>query len=96
MISKDDNKQHFSTRYFNVKNAEQTDKALPELYSRRDNCCGCSACFSICPVSAIQMLPDEEGFLYPSIDAKKCVRCYRCLSVCAFKKDQKARGCFEG
>jgi len=31
------------------------------------------------------MIPDEEGFLYPSIDAEKCVRCGSCLKVCPIK-----------
>ena len=34
---------------------------------------------------AISMLPDEEGFLYPVVDASKCIRCYKCLSVCPYK-----------
>ena len=25
-------------------------------------CCGCTACFNICPKNAISMQPDEEGF----------------------------------
>ncbi|ODA39131.1 hypothetical protein DSBG_4075 [Desulfosporosinus sp. BG] len=41
------------------------------------------------------MLPDEEGFLYPVVDAEICIRCYKCLSVCAFKKDQKDKGYLE-
>lgn len=82
---------HKSTRYNNKK--ENTNiKSLPELYENRENCCGCTACYAVCPVKAITMEPDEEGFLYPVVDAGKCVRCYRCIAVCAFKVDQKARG----
>lgn len=61
-------------------------KQLPTLYEGRENCCGCTACFAVCPVHAIAMRPDEEGFLYPVVDAGMCVRCYKCLSVCAFQK----------
>ena len=61
-------------------------KQLPMLYEGRENCCGCTACFAGCPVQAIAMRPDEEGFLYPVVDAGMCVRCYKCLSVCAFQK----------
>ena len=32
------------------------------------NCCGCQACVSICPVHAIEMKENEEGFLYPVVD----------------------------
>ena len=80
-----------STRY---KNEDKSDnpRSLPNLYDNRENCCGCSACYAICPVNAIAMEPDEEGFLYPIVDAEKCIRCYRCISVCAFKVDQEAKG----
>jgi len=67
-------------------------KPIPVLYEKKENCCGCTACYAICPVHAISMEPDEEGFLYPIVDEEKCVRCYQCLRVCAFKVDQKAKG----
>lgn len=50
-------------------------------------CCGCSACESICPHKAITMESDFSGFLYPSIDANKCVDCGLCIKVCQFKYD---------
>ena len=31
-------------------------KPLPELYEKKENCCGCSACFASCPVGAIFIL----------------------------------------
>ncbi len=46
------------------------------------DCCGCTACRSICPKSAIQMRPDQEGFSYPVIDSDLCVECGRCEQVC--------------
>jgi coenzyme F420-reducing hydrogenase beta subunit len=55
------------------------------LFDKKEECCGCSACKSICPVSAIQMLPDDEGFLYPSIDHSKCINCGKCKNTCAFQ-----------
>lgn len=50
-------------------------------------CCGCSACYAACPVRAITMKPDEEGFLYPSIDEKICIDCGLCERVCSFCDD---------
>lgn len=32
----------------------------------KKNCCGCTACYTICPKSAIQMKKDEEGFFLSS------------------------------
>ncbi len=45
-------------------------------------CCGCSACASKCPKSAISMRYDQEGFLYPVVESKRCVECGVCLNVC--------------
>ena len=64
----------------------------PVLYKNKENCCGCSACYAICPVSAISMVADEEGFMYPTVDEKKCISCYKCLSVCVFKQVQQQKG----
>lgn len=50
----------------------------------RKQCCGCSACASICPVDAIEMAPDGMGFRYPIVDQDKCIECGRCEVVCAF------------
>lgn len=60
-------------------------KSIPILYERKEDCCGCSACYAICPRQAICMSEDEEGFEYPYINENLCIRCYRCLSVCPFK-----------
>ena len=49
---------HKSTRYKN-KEISTSAKSLPELYENRENCCGCTACYAICPVHAISMDPDE-------------------------------------
>ena len=45
-------------------------------------CCGCTACYNICPKEAIQMKPDFEGFLYPFVNAERCVECGLCDAVC--------------
>ena len=48
----------------------------------KTNCCGCSACFNICPKQAINMEYDSEGFLYPKVDNSKCIKCGLCLKAC--------------
>lgn len=55
-------------------------------------CCGCSACESICPKSCIKMMPNKEGFKYPVIvDKDECINCGLCERVCAFEKKEKIR-----
>lgn len=61
------------------------DKELPVFFNRKEECCGCTACYAICPKNAISMKPDEEGFLYPLLNEEKCVKCYLCLKVCPIK-----------
>jgi len=56
-----------------------------DLCSDKSTCCGCGACIAICPESAISMVEDEYGFLYPHIDSKLCIECHLCERVCAFK-----------
>ena len=56
------------------------------LYSKKEDCCGCSACFAICPQRAICMKEDREGFEYPEIDEEKCIQCGMCLRVCPMKR----------
>ena len=48
----------------------------------KKHCAGCTACAEICPKNCIQMMPDEEGFLYPSVDKNQCIKCNACDVVC--------------
>lgn len=49
---------------------------------KKDDCTGCMACANICPKSAITMLPDEEGFLFPQINYDVCISCKLCQQKC--------------
>lgn len=46
------------------------------------DCCGCNACFNICPKDCIVMFRDNEGFLYPKVNVKDCIECDLCVKVC--------------
>ncbi len=70
----------------------ENQREVPVLFEKRSNCCGCSACYAICPVGAITMKPNRAGFVYPVIDKEKCSRCYKCVGVCALKEDQRKKG----
>lgn len=51
------------------------------------DCCGCTACASLCPKDAITMEPDTLGFKYPKVDLDKCIDCGLCEKVCAFNEN---------
>lgn len=48
----------------------------------KEDCCGCYACYNICPKQCITMKTDNEGFWYPNIDNNKCINCNLCEKVC--------------
>lgn len=52
------------------------------VISDKKTCCGCGGCANVCPVNAVSMVEDAEGFLYPNIDSDKCVDCGLCEKVC--------------
>ena len=45
-------------------------------------CTGCEACISVCPVEAIDMTYDNEGFYAPVINFDKCISCRKCDQIC--------------
>lgn len=55
--------------------------------TNKEDCCGCTACASICPHKAITMEPDALGFLYPKVNIQKCTNCGLCENVCAFNEN---------
>ena len=63
--------------------------------SKKEKCCGCGACKEICPVSAIYMIEDKDGFVYPEIDEEKCISCGLCEKKCAFSHFKKSLAAYE-
>jgi acetyltransferase-like isoleucine patch superfamily enzyme/coenzyme F420-reducing hydrogenase beta subunit len=63
--------------------ASYTGKAN-EAYSvcPKNACTGCAACADKCAFSAVAMIEDGEGFLYPRIDDSVCTECGLCARVC--------------
>ena len=45
-------------------------------------CNRCAACAAVCPVKAIQMMPDDQGFTYPKVDEGHCLSCGKCVRTC--------------
>ena len=73
--------------------AEQSDMAEhPDSMQNRlkkATCTGCAACYNVCPVKAISMREDGEGFLYPVIDEEKCTECALCEKKCPVLSREK-------
>ena len=63
---------------------------MSKLYKEKLQCTGCHGCANICPVQAVTMKSDDEGFLYPIIDEEKCIGCHLCEQVCPIHKSSCA------
>ena len=55
------------------------------------HCTGCASCKAVCQREAISMRADAEGFLYPHIDASKCINCGLCQKACPSINPAEAR-----
>ena len=53
-------------------------------------CTGCGACANGCGKGAIHMLPDREGFLYPTV-TDACIVCGHCTHICPVLKQREPR-----
>lgn len=64
---------------------------MEQVYNEKRDCCGCTACFNGCPVGAITMEEDDEGFYYPLINQDKCIDCHWCQAVCPFINSEELK-----
>ena len=46
------------------------------------DCYGCGLCAQECPVGAIKMMQNREGFAMPVVDSSICVNCGKCDKAC--------------
>lgn len=65
------------------------------LVTEKGRCCGCRVCELVCPRKAIKMKEDEQGFLYPVVNERKCINCGLCQKKCAFQSGYVKRKEFE-
>ena len=56
-----------------------------KLITVPEKCTGCGACFNACPVGAIEMKENANGFLCPVINQEKCIDCGLCSYYCPSK-----------
>lgn len=57
----------------------------------KEDCTGCGVCVDVCPVQAISMHSDSEGFGYPRIDMHTCISCNLCEKRCPVIHVEKLR-----
>lgn len=62
-----------------IKMLAEQDK---QTICNRNNCIGCGVCKNICSKKAINIEQNEEGYVYPKIDTKKCIDCNLCRKAC--------------
>lgn len=56
-----------------------------QLFTKKEDCCGCNACAAVCPKQAITMVEDECGFRFPQVNQEVCVKCGSCQHVCCIQ-----------
>lgn len=54
-------------------------------------CTGCGACSLRCPVGALEMKTDAEGFIRPHLNFDQCIQCGKCTSVCPVIKGHESK-----
>lgn len=64
-----------------LKNASNSSHRCKE-FKITDNCCGCGACYAVCPTEAVTLLKNNEGFEHYIINKEKCIECGKCKTVC--------------
>lgn len=47
-----------------------------------EKCCGCMACYHVCPVDAIDVVVDAKDNDFVRVDTNKCINCNKCERVC--------------
>lgn len=65
-------------------NAGKAKQQVLPVMKQNSLCCGCGACKSVCPVSAIRIELNDKGFWGATVDEGKCIGCGKCKTVCPF------------
>lgn len=58
-----------------------------KILDNKQECCGCFSCYNSCPVNAIEIKVDDEGFKYPVVKEDSCIHCNKCKQTCPVLKN---------
>ncbi len=61
-------------------------------FNFKEDCSGCLACVNSCPVNAMKVIEDEEGFQFPKVDKSVCIKCGKCNIVCPHLNNEYVKG----
>lgn len=64
---------------------------INEITEQR-KCTGCMACKQVCPINAIEVVRDKNGFEYPRV-SEKCIECGKCVETCHVLDDIELKQC---
>ncbi len=68
----------------------QKDNICKYVFSDK-GCFGCGACKNICPIDAIDMGYDNDGYLIPVANNEICVECGKCKKICPILNEIRSR-----
>lgn len=57
---------------------------MKKFWLQYDECTGCGMCANVCPVNAIEMTTDTDGFDHPIVK-NNCIDCNKCQNKCEYR-----------
>ncbi len=80
------------------KTEEASEKALIKKHILQTNslCCGCGVCKNVCPVNAVEINMNTDGFYHAEVNGNVCISCGKCVSVCPMEAENSFKNISDG